>query len=68
MTAMVRDLKTREEHRGRAPESIARRIWGRAARLREEHGTPGICMVVKPDTRQHGAYHVLARVQVVEDA
>lgn len=63
--ATVEIRSTGVQHTGRAPESITRRVYGRAAELRRtERIADGVWvgMVVRPAKGNQGAYDVLAHV------
>lgn len=59
----IRVVGTGEEFRGRAVESIVRRVWGRNATIfkTDVHGR---YEVVTPDPKQAGVYFVHNRIQV----
>lgn len=70
MTVTVYDRRSGEQHTGRTPESVARRVWGRHAELRlsadpSDAGDGAILgRVVRRDPQQVGVYFVLAEVVV----
>lgn len=63
--ASIHDIHTGATYTGRTPETIVRRIYGRTATLRTEHGTNRYT-VVRRAPRVHGdnAYYVLAVITI----
>lgn len=56
----IRDRRTGEDHRGRSPETIARRLYGTRAEVRysPDPNTPWQAVVVTPARGQVSAYNV----------
>jgi hypothetical protein len=63
--ASIRDVHTDTTYTGRTPESIVRRVYGRTAELRPEHGT-GRYTVTRRAPRKHGdnAHYVLGVITI----
>ena len=66
--ASVTDRKDAEEYRGRSPESIVRRIWGRTAELQAFTRVEALpmteCYMAEVTRRNKYGTHVLAHVVV----
>lgn len=60
----IRDKKTNETYKGRSPESVARRVWGRTCSVKYNQQVAGEAMVVKPVGSTGQDFTVVAHVQV----